>query len=98
MENFAEILVLGNSEKIFLGTDLKLEAELLSLLKKRKKKWGIFNYYLLKIKKILFDFLAIGPYDFKVFGPQKAFVKRNVDFLIRNESVEIEEIYVLSKI
>jgi hypothetical protein len=58
---------------------------------------GVIASDLSMIKGRIFDFLDIGLYDFKVFGPQKAFVKRNVDFLIRNESVEIEEIYVLSK-
>jgi len=51
-------------------------------------KLNIYNVFILT---------AIGPFDFKVFGPQKAFVKRTVEFLIRNENVQVQEIFVLSK-
>ena len=41
---------------------------------------------------------AIGPFDYKVFGQQKAFIKRSVEFVIRNENAEVQEIFVLSKL
>ncbi len=40
--------------------------------------------------------LAIGPFDFKVFGKKEAFVNRPIEFLIRNENAHINEIIILS--
>ena len=65
----------------------------------RSKFKNFFNSCSIKAKYsyIYFILKAIGPFDFKVFGPQKAFVKRTVEFIIRNENVQVQEIFVLSK-
>jgi hypothetical protein len=41
---------------------------------------------------------AIGPFDFKVYGSQKAFLNRPTEFVIRNENSQIQEILIISKI
>ena len=40
---------------------------------------------------------AIGPFDFKVYGSQKAFLNRPTEFVIRNENSQIQEILIISK-
>ena len=38
---------------------------------------------------------VVGPYDFKVYGSQKAFANRPTEFFIRSEKIQIEEILII---
>ncbi|CAF0909271.1 unnamed protein product, partial [Brachionus calyciflorus] len=39
---------------------------------------------------------AIGPFNIKVFGNQKGYINKPIEFIIRNENVTIQEILILN--
>ena len=47
---------------------------------------------------ILLNRKVIGPFNIKVYGYEKGFLNRPVEFMIKNENVIIEEVIIIGMI